>query len=207
MKQQKFFSHENEQAGDVELAAIVVEEIKNLHCDSELAEEYGEDHEEAPGGFQLRGKDFVAIGAAKDVIQLFLSERHLSAAQVVGLGHALYALERLPDVTPGIYCDYGIFYHIGNEECGERRYISFLITEEAFEIGTGGSVYGPRRAGDECVAGPGWKIRIGGFSVDQSLGEELPELENRVRGHLDFGAEIQVADTSTEIAMELDEYY
>lgn len=164
------------------------------------AEDEEEEDEETNDRFELKNKDYAAIRVAIDVLRLFLSQGNLPARKVVGLGKALYALERLPAVTPGIYCEYGTCYRSGDEKFSEMKYISFLITEETFEISTGGSVY-DQSVGSDSISGPVWRIEIGGFA-DRSLGNELYELDNEIREFLNLGAEITVEDSSEEIDMD-----
>ncbi len=170
--------------------------------DGEDKESREESEEDANNGFNLTEEDYDAVQVARDAIRLFLSERRLAAQQVVGLGHALYALERLPKVTSGIYCDYDICYRTGNETYSEMRYISFLISEDEFEISTGGSVY-DQSVGSDRISGPGWRIEIGGFA-DRELGQELYELENSIREYLSLGAKITVDDQSENVEFEED---
>lgn len=184
------------------VAEELIRKVSGAAADYDLpeAEDEDEDAEETNNGFELKNKDYAAIQVAIDVIRLFLSQGKLSARQVVGLGKALYAMERLPEVTPGIYCDYGICYRSGDEKFNEMRYITFLISEEEFEISTGGSVY-DQSVGSDSISGPGWRIEIGGFA-DRTLGLELHDLENEIREYLNLGAEITVEDSSEEIDMD-----
>ncbi len=71
--------------------------------------------------FELIDDDWYAIEIAKNVARRFLKSPHITPQQVIGLGNALYALERLPLVTPGSFCEFGIVYRAGTEEsvrCG-----------------------------------------------------------------------------------------
>lgn len=180
-------------AANYELSLDVEADENEEYCDEEEREEVLE-------RFELKKRDCDAIQVAKNVIRLFLCQGDLSARQVVGFGKALYALEQLPEITPGIYCCYGICYRSGDEKYSEMRYITFLISEEEFEISTGGSVY-DQSVGGDSISGPGWRIEIGGFA-DRSLGQELYEMEDTIREYLSLGAEITVEDSSDEIVME-----
>ena len=77
------------------------------------------------------------------------------------------------------------------------RYFSFLISENEFEISTGGSVY-ERNVGGDSFSGPGWRIEAGGYA-ERSLDYELYDLEDSIREYLNLGAEITVDDQSENI--------
>jgi hypothetical protein len=111
---------------------------------------------------------------------------------IVGLGKALYALERLPLVTPGSYSEFGIVYREGDEEFSEMRYITFRISEAAFEISMGGSVY-DKAVGSDSFSDPGWVVEAGGYRETEC---EIRGLEELVTEYLNLGAKITVSDES-----------
>ena len=163
--------------------------------DDSFVWEDDEDDEE----FELKDWDYTVIQVAINVIRGFLSQRKLPARHVVGLGKALYALERLPEVTPGIYCDYGICYPSGDEKLSEKKYISYFISDEKFSITTGRRLYDQSNEGDN-ITDQEWRIEIGSYGV-KTLGFEPSELETEIREYLQLGAEIMVSDLSGEIDM------
>lgn len=63
----------------------------------------------------LTDDDHYAIDIVINVACRLLKNPQITPRQVVGLGNALYALERLPLVTPGSSCEFGINYQAGNE--------------------------------------------------------------------------------------------
>jgi len=142
-------------------------------------------------------EDEVAIDEAKKVIRHFLRSGSTTSKDVVGLGRALHALERLPDITPGVSIRFGIDYTSGTEEFRENRYIDFCISEDSFEIRTGGSVY-DKPVGSDSFSDPGWLIEAGGYR-DVKMGlSTLSELENMVLEYMNLGAEIVVEDDYEE---------
>lgn len=142
--------------------------------------------------FQLTDDDYHAIEIAKNVARRFLKHPQITPQQIIGIGNALYALERMPIVTPGSYLEFGIVYRAGTEEFSETRYIDFRISESAFEISKGGSVY-DKSAGSDSISEPGWLVEIGGY---RNTGCELYDLEDSIEEYLNLGAEITVSDES-----------
>ena len=105
--------------------------------------------------FALTNDDCYAVEIAKNTAHRFLKHPQITPQQVIGLGHALYALERLPLVTPGSFSEFGIVYRAGTDEFSEMRYIDFRISESAFEISEGSSVY-DKAVGSDSFSEPGW---------------------------------------------------
>lgn len=152
----------------------------------------------SPEPFELTVEDEVAIDAAKKVVRNFLRSESIASQDVVGLGKALYALERLPDITSGVTVRFGINYTSGNEEAREYRYIDFCVSEDSFEIKTGGSVY-DKSVGSDSFSEPGWLIEAGGYR-DVKMGfSTLVELEDLVLEYLNLGAEIEVQDENEDL--------
>ena len=164
-------------------------------------DEDGEDDEEsvAEEGPVLRKSDFAAIGAAKSVARLLLASPDITPQQIVGLGHALYGLEQVPEFTSSVDCEFGVRYYTGGAKHNRTECILFSIREEGFEIMTGGSVYDDR-VGSDSIAGPGWLIESGGF-ISRDLGSEVYEMEDTIRHYLELGAEIIVKDASGNVDM------
>ncbi|MDD3051403.1 MAG: hypothetical protein PHR06_09675 [Candidatus Cloacimonetes bacterium] len=142
--------------------------------------------------FELIDDDIYAIEIAKKIVRRFLRHPHITPRQVVGLGNALHALERLPKVTEGLNCEFGLEYHAGNEEINEMQYITFRISETEFEIQKGGSVY-DKAVGSDSLSEPSWLIEVGG---NRSTGCELYNIESSIEEYLNLGADIIVSDES-----------
>lgn len=142
--------------------------------------------------FKLNDEDYYAINIAKNIARRFLKHPKITPLQVIGLGNALYALDRLPNVTAGACCEFGIVYRRGTEENEEMRYITFRISEYEFEIAKGGSVY-DNAVGSDSFSEPGWLIEAGGCRNTEC---ELFAIEDSIEEYLNLGAEIIVNDES-----------
>lgn len=174
--------------------------------DEEGEEESDEEVEDAPEmgdakekEFKLEDEDHEAIGLAKKLIRLLLAKPDVSPRQIVGLGRALYAWERLPQVTPGVFCEFGVCYRSGDKIFSQMRYVSFLISEQDFEISMGGSVY-DSAVGSDTISGPKWQVEIGGYSNREFEGE-MDALEEKILKYLRLGAKITVDDQSEDMAI------
>ena len=142
--------------------------------------------------FDFDDEDFLAVKIAITVARRLLARDSLSPSEIVGLGHALYALERLPKATDGANCEFGIIYRAGDEHFSEMRYISFTVSGSSFGISQGGSVY-DRAVGSDSFTEPGWLVEIEGYS-DRSC--DLYELEDSIFEFLNLGGKIEVNDAS-----------
>lgn len=140
----------------------------------------------------LNNDDKYAIEIAENTIRRFLKYPNLGGLQIVGLGNALYALHRLPELTPGVYCEFGLVYRAGTEEFSEMRYIDFRITEDEFAIEKGGSVF-QKGIGSDSYTQPGWFIGASGHTSREC---ELHILENEVSELLNLGAKIGAEEMS-----------
>lgn len=140
--------------------------------------------------FELTNDDLYAVEIAKNTARHFLRCPQITPNQVIGLGKALYALERLPLVTSGASDEFGIVYRNGTEEFSEMRYIDFRISESAFEISIGGSVY-DKAVGSDSFSQPGWLVEVGGYG---NTGCDLYNLENSIAEYLNLGAKVTIND-------------
>jgi hypothetical protein len=144
------------------------------------------------GEFELNDDDLYAIDIAKNVARLLLKQPNVKPKQIIDIGNALYALERLPISTPGSSSAFGIVYRAGSEEFSEMRYIDFKIFEDSFEISMGGSVY-DKAIGSDSFSEPGWYVEIGGYRNPEC---DLYDLEDSITEYLNLGAEISTDDES-----------
>ena len=94
--------------------------------------------------------DQLAISIAINVARRLLQEPKITASQIVGIGHALYALQRLPVVTPEVNVRFGVVVRSKIEypdrenpdntvTYSDMDYIDFCISQDEFEIARGGS--------------------------------------------------------------------
>lgn len=143
--------------------------------------------------FVLTDDDMVAIDVATRTVRQFLRNEKLDARQIVGLGNALYALQRLPEVTDGVACEFGLMYRHG----GESRYIEFEVSEHAFGISVGGTNY-ELNVGGDSFSQPGWRVEVGG-SRDDKNPNLLYNVSDQISEFVCLGAEIVVHDESTMV--------
>jgi hypothetical protein len=142
--------------------------------------------------FDLTDEDEAAIGIAMRTARRFLKQPQITPYEIIGLGNALYALNRLPLITPGALSEFGIAYRAGTKEFREMRYITFSISEYTFGISKGGSVY-EARVGSDSFSDPGWFIDAGGYRNAEC---ELYDIEDSITEYLNLGGEISISDDS-----------
>jgi hypothetical protein len=140
--------------------------------------------------FELLEDDYYAIELAKAVARLFLKESSIKPLQIISLGNALIALERLPLITPESTIEYGVCYRAGTDDFSEMRYIDFRISDEVFEISIGGSRF-EKPIGSDSFSEPGWAIEVGGYRNTEC---DLTVIEDSIMEFLNLGAEIHVSD-------------
>jgi len=150
--------------------------------------------------FKLLDEDRVAIGIAGYVAHLLLGHPAATPREIIGLGNALLALERMPRTTPGVQAEFGVTYQYGDDDFREMRYILFRISEEAFEISRGGSQY-DRSVGSDSISLPGWLIEIGGYRCTEC---DLYQLEDEVCEFINLGARTSVMCESAVNIDDLD---
>lgn len=103
------------------------------------------------------------------------------------------ALQRLPQPTPSCDCGFDILYRAGDREFSERKYLSFSISEGAFEISMGGSVYEARIGSDSYDEGT-WYLEDSGYARREC--DELYQIESKVQEYLNLGSVISAWDNS-----------
>lgn len=129
---------------------------------------------------------------AKRVARHLLADPRVTPGQIIGLGHALYALNRLPRPTTGVAVEFGIVYRAGTSDFSEMRYIEFHIFEELFEICIGGSVY-DSTVGSDSFSEPGWIVELGGY---RNEGCDIGIVGDNIFEFIALGAKISVSDES-----------
>lgn len=140
--------------------------------------------------FNLIREDFFVIEVAKRVIRHFLKHPNLEPNQVVSLIKALYALERLPYVTPGIYSEFGVAYRTGSDDFYVLRHIEFRITELDFELSRNKIVF-EKDIGSHSFSEPGWYFNLKGEGSDEY---HLNSIEEEILEYLNLGARIVVVN-------------
>lgn len=139
--------------------------------------------------FQLQGfdedSDEYAIQIAINAAHRLLKVDDITPKQIIAIGKALYALEKMPKSTP-VNVEFGLSIDKPNE----ARSLTFLISSDTFSISHGGVV--DRGAGyDSYSLSPEWHIEIGGYRETKG---NVGQLENYIEVYLTDGAEISVHD-------------
>ena len=142
--------------------------------------------------FTLEEDDLYAVAVAINVARRLLRSPKITPPEIVGIGHALHALERLPSVTDGVNCEFGISYRAGSEGFSEMKYHTFRITEDEFELSVGGSVY-DSSVGSDSYSTVDWSFDLYGEGRRRG---GIASLESTIGEFLNLGAEIVVEDSS-----------
>ena len=142
--------------------------------------------------FDFRDDDHYAASVALDVARRLLASPKVTPQQVVGLGHALAALESLPDVLPGAYVEFGIEYWAGEGDALEMRFISVHVSETVFEISSGGSIFDGGVPGTSSRP-ESWCVQVDGF---RETNLALCYVEDHFIEFLNLGAKNTVEDDS-----------
>ncbi len=145
------------------------------------------------GKFELTDDDVCMISIATHTVRRFLTNPQLTGQEVIGLGNALYALERLPDVTLGASSEFGVVHRNANEGSLWVSDISFLISDSKFAVSIRDRSIDTELGSDRYVD-PGWLVELDGDrKANLSL---LLNLYNDITEYLDSGAKITVSDYS-----------
>lgn len=138
--------------------------------------------------FKLQGldedSDEYAIQIAINAARRLLKVDDITPKQIVAIGRALDALERMPKSTP-VHVEFGVCLDTPNE----LRYLSFLITEDVFQISHGGAI--DMGAGYDSYSLPEWHIETSGFREVEAT---LWQIEDYIEAYLTDGAKISVHD-------------
>ena len=106
-----------------------------------------------------------AAQSAINVVHLLLHDARITPQQIVGLGHALYALQRFPIATPGVSVDFGVCID------GKDRleYIDYRITEDSFKILRGGYTEGDSYSlPDAYIGSSGYHKNVDPYFIEQT---------------------------------------
>lgn len=139
--------------------------------------------------FDLQGldeySDEYAIQIAIHAARRFLKVDDITPKQIISIGRALNALQRMPKCTPWVHVEFGLCLDTPNE----LQYLSFFITEDVFQIKHGGAI--DRGAGYDSYSLPGWHIETSGYREAEA---PLWEIEDYIETYLQDGAEVSVDD-------------
>lgn len=152
--------------------------------------------------FELTDNDDRMVSIAIDTVRRLLQNPQITPRDIIGLGNAIYALDRLPRVTPGAFSELKIIFRSRDKELSVMRCVSILISDSTFAVS--------QEVGEFCddvfdyeYSAPQWEVRLdGNRRTDEAL---LFTLVDDVNEYLEFGAEIIVNDDS-QIRYEWNKY-
>lgn len=144
--------------------------------------------------YPFTSEDERAVTIAIDTARRILQNPCLTPQQIIGLGNALYALERMPEATPGVWCQFGLVLRVSDPDFSEMRHIDFRVHETEFAICKGGSTYSNER-GSDTYTDPGWFIDIDGNRGAE--GCDLFAIESDIKALFEEDARVSVEDEST----------
>ncbi len=153
--------------------------------------------------FDLQDEDYCAILVAMNTARRLIRCPRIKPLQIIALGKALYALERLPESTSGIDVEFSITCRTGDENFHEMVYIDFIINEKFFEISKGGSVC-EKSIGCDSYSWNIWYISNYGYD-ERTM--ELYHLEDMLLEYFNMGAKINIDDRSGDIDYDYDYDY
>ena len=84
--------------------------------------------------FSLIGDDLEWVAVLIDVTRKMTTLPSVTPEQLLGLRRALYALERLPAVSPGVNVEYNVAVGGGDAQHSEKEYWSVEISDHAFDV-------------------------------------------------------------------------
>lgn len=156
--------------------------------ESESPEEFEEKEE-----FELEEEDWEAVQTAVNVARRMLRDPRIKPAEIVGLGRALYALERLPRVTPGVEVEFGVSYERDDGEYGDSKYVSCTVSDWILEITSGGSMWS-KAVGSDSYTTQSWTCELGcgpeGWCNSGYIEDLVEEL-------IEMGGQLSVTDNSS----------
>jgi hypothetical protein len=142
--------------------------------------------------FIFVNEDYIAVESAIKFARKLLSHPRITPTQIVGIGRALHALERLPKSTPGIYVGFGISFRQGDEDFSEMKYWDVFISEKSFSVRSGGSVYSSD-VGSDSYSGFRHEIETSGY---RNLNDDIYQWEDEVSDVFSINVSIDVEDDS-----------
>jgi hypothetical protein len=143
-------------------------------------EDEDEDEEET---LELIDEDHRAIGLAKEIAKEILVGKHATPKVIAGIGFALYALDKFPNLDSGLRVELSIDYSYNRES----SCVDFRVSDDAFEILPGGVANSG--GGSDSYGEPGYRLQTTGH-VERSC--ELWQIKDRVHELLNLGAKVYV---------------
>lgn len=142
--------------------------------------------------FKLKDKDFFIIKVATKTARRLLRNPNIKSRHIIGLGNAIYSLERLPEITQGVDIKFGIVYDLGNQYLNEKRNVIFTVNEDKFCVSMNRSIY-DREGGSVDLIELDWNICTDGHEEEYG---DIYYLEDHIKEILNLGGEMIVIDNS-----------
>jgi hypothetical protein len=160
---------------------------ENLEIASNKEEEIDTDN------FTLTEEDELAVSVVRKVARRLLNHPTITPKDVVALGKALYALERMPLSTPKVCCSFGVYFRYGDDDRDFTEYIDFTISDSTCEIHRG-EISSLRGAGSDTSSNIVWSIEVGIDMRGETSG--LNEILDDVSEYLASDCKIEISDMS-----------
>jgi hypothetical protein len=90
----------------------------------------------ADGVFPIADEEFLLVEEATRLARYLCALPKVKPAEIAGLAHALFALERLSAVTKGVDVEFNLGVRSGAEESYSERWVTTHISEQKFSVGT-----------------------------------------------------------------------
>ena len=142
---------------DEDFIASSCEEREEDEEDADKSEE-GDEEENDSNLFSFYRSEQDLVSEVNSIIRSLLTRPDITPRQISQIGRFLFALERLPRITPGISMEVTLVYRCNNE----TTYESVSLDEDSFRLSSGGSAYDPSVGGDSFSSttlevGVGWR--------------------------------------------------
>lgn len=137
--------------------------------------------------FPFRSEDLFIVEELKERFRDLLKKPNLSPTRVRQIGTVLFALERLPRSTPGVFVVIGPHYSFNNE----TSYCDLCISESEFSLSRGGSIYDPAVGGDN-YSSTVFEIETSGYRDGSGEDPDVFEWFNMFDELLSLGGKLYV---------------
>ena len=146
--------------------------------------------EEVPPEFELEDDDWGVVDVARNVARLLLENLAEGDKRAVAIKRAINGLDRLPEVTPGLFIEFGVGLHQETEDYRETKWIDFTVSDCNLGASAGGSG-GLKTVGPDGYSDFKWTVELDGY---RKLDGDYWYLEDQVSEFLNLGAKISAED-------------
>jgi hypothetical protein len=139
--------------------------------------------------FAFTMEDGYYIEQVIEAVRSLLKRPDLSPRQIVGIGHALHGLARLPLCTPGLDIHISLYEKINNDATSYDLYLS----SDRFATESGGFI--DSGCGTDSMSGPKFEVERGYHNCDGGMSS--PEEWSRIFSEMKF-AKLEIEDLSDD---------